>query len=733
MPLNNLSLKSKLIMMLLAVAIGCIVIIGYQGLSNGEKALKARINEQLISVRESKSFQVESWYRGLSNQVKLLASNHATIFAMRDFKDAFRRLAADKAALPESGRQALEAFYTDQFFPKLEASTKEKPLLDVYLPQPLVSQKLQATYIASNPNPLGKKNLLADAKPRSYYANTHRHYHPLFNQVLTENDFYDVFLIDIDSGDIIYSVYKEVDYATSLKTGPYRNSNLGQLYQKIVRTQGYRKVTSVDFDFYKPSYGKPSMFMGSTIFDLDYRPTGILIVQVPISQLDSIMVGEGWEGQGLGKTGEAYLVGEDGLMRSESRLHITKSPDSADTESCYAKQLQEKRMLDAQTAEKICDLNTSILLQPMEGSYIDKALKGESGSGNVTSYSGQDALVSYKPLFLDNMKWVLAAKIDESEAYEPIHQFQKELGISAIIIASVVTFLAMLLSTLFLRPLHFLIQEVRNLSNGSNDLHVDIQRGDEYGELAEAMNMAGTVIKQQGQDIAAKESYSQSLLHSILPEKAARQFSAGNQNFAERIESASVLHIDIRGFSHYAEKDNPEVAIGLFNRLIGAIDALADEYLMDRIKTVGENYLVACGLSVSRLDHAKRSVDFACSALQMLRKFNQTQGTQFTMRIGIHCGAVLAGVVGEKRFSYDLWGNTVDIADRIRYEADADSVIVTEDVHNCLDGSRTFTERPVLRTRALGDLRLWVYSVEKPEQSAVSVATEDNPQLESVD
>ena len=733
MLLNNLSLKSKLIMMLLAVAIGCIVIIGYQGLSNGEKALKARINEQLISVRESKSFQVESWYRDLSTQVKLLASNHTTIFAMREFKDAFRRLADDKVASPVS-KQAVTSFYTDQFFPKLEESTKEKPLLDVYLPQSLVSQKLQATYIASNPHELGQKNRLVDAKPRSYYTNTHRHYHPLFNQVLTENDFYDVFLVDIESGDIVYSVYKEVDYATSLKTGPYRNSNLGELYKKIVRTQGYQKVTSVDFDFYKPSYGKPSMFMGSTIFDLDYRPIGVLIVQVPIAKLDSIMVGEGWEGQGLGKTVEAYLVGEDGLLRSESRLLDTaKAADSVGSAGCYAKQLQEKRLLDTPTAEKICDLKTSVLLQPVEGNYIDKALKGESNTGSIISYSGQDALVAYKPLFLDNMKWVVAAKIYESEAYEPIREFQKELGISAIIIASVVTFLAMLLSTLFLQPLHFLIQEVRNFSNGSKDFHVDIQRGDEYGELAEAMNMTGKVIKEQAQDIEAKESYNQSLLNSILPEKAARQFSAGNQNFAERIESASVLHIDIRGFSHYAEKDNPEVAIGLFNRLIGAIDALADEYLMDRIKTVGENYLVACGLSVSRLDHAKRSVDFACSALQMLRKFNQTQGTQFTMRIGIHCGAVLAGVVGEKRFSYDLWGNTVDIADRIRYEADADSVIVTEDVHNCLDGSRTFTERPVLRTRALGDLRLWVYSLEKPEQSAVSVATEDNPQLESVD
>ena len=722
MMMNSLSLKSKLVIMLLAVAIGCILIVGYLGLSNGERALKERINEQLVSIRESKGFQVESWYRDLSRQVRVLAGNNTTVYAMRELKDAFQRLAEDKVASALSTK-TLKAYYNDQFFPRLEAATKEVPLLDVYFPQRLISQNLQTTYLARNPHPAGERNRLVQAEPRSYYNNTHAHYHPGFDHFLGENNFYDLFLVDIDSGDIVYSVHKEADYATSLKTGPYRNSSLGQLYKKIVRTQNYQKVTSVDFDFYKPSYGQPSMFMGTTIFDLDYRPIGILIVQTSTAALDKIMVGEGWESQGLGKTGEAYLVGEDELMRSDSRL-LDKST-SQENDSCYAKQLQENRLLDAKSAERICQLKTSILLQSVESNHIDKALKGESGKARINSYSGKEALVAYKPLFLDQLKWVISAKIDASEAYQPIRVFQKELGVSAIVIASAVTFLAMLLSTWFLRPLNYLIQEVRNLSNGSKELHVDMKRGDEYGELAEAMNMASDVVKKQGETIAIKEQENQRLLMNILPEKVARQFEVGNEGFAERIESASVLQIDIRGFSHHAETANPDEAVSLFNQLINTIDTMADEHLMDPIKTVGENYLVACGLSVSRLDHAKRSVDFACALLERLAMFNQKQDTELSMRIGIHCGPVLAGVVGERRFSYDLWGTTVDIADRIRYEADANTVIVTQQVHSRLDHSRTFNERPILQTRALGDLHIWVHSPLEPAADVAEAVLDD--------
>ena len=102
--LNSLSLKSKLVVMLLAVAIGCILVIGYQGLSNGERALKERVNAQLVSVRESKRFQVESWYQDLSSRIRQLSSNHTTIYAMREFKDAFSSLEKTKLSLRKEGR-----------------------------------------------------------------------------------------------------------------------------------------------------------------------------------------------------------------------------------------------------------------------------------------------------------------------------------------------------------------------------------------------------------------------------------------------------------------------------------------------------------------------------------------------------------------------------------------------------------------------------------------------------
>ncbi|MEZ5535194.1 MAG: adenylate/guanylate cyclase domain-containing protein [Thiolinea sp.] len=728
--LNNISLKSKLVFMLLSIAIGCILIVGYQGLSNGEKALKSRIYEQLTSVRETRGHQVETWYRDIKSQLHAVANNHTTIYALREFRDAFNKL-AEKT--PEIGdeKNILDKFYTDKFFPGLNTTEGNEPQLKHYLPSHAVSRYLQLEYIAKNPQPDGKRHEFRSAGNKNYYDAVHAHYHPLFKDVMSSNHFYDLFLIDIDSGDIVYSVAKEVDYATSLKSGPYRNSNFGQLYQKIVRSQNFGETLSADFDFYQPSYGQPGMFIGTTIFDFNQRPVGILAIQVHISHLDDIMTGnKGWKEQGLGETGETFLVGDDRLMRSNARRLFSTANNA---QGCYATALHKKMLMDEATADSICKFQTSILFQEVSGAYIDEALNGRSGTTVATAYTGDEALVAYKPVYLGNMKWAVVSQLDSSEANTPIRDFQKELGISAILIACAVTFIAMLLAALFISPLNKLMAGVRKLGSSTDDLHIDLNRNDEYGELAKAMNKAGDVIRQQSGWLEAKEAENNRLLLNILPEKAARRFISGKTDFVERIDNATIAHIGIKGLSRYVNQNQSADAIRLFNALTAQMDELAARYEVEKIKMMGDSYLVTCGVNVSRLDHARRSVMFGRALLDMLPQFNQQHQTNFSLQIGVHCGALLAGITvrdGDRDFSYHLWGDAVQVADYLRCRAAENSLLISREVYRRLDHTDDFSG-PVLHSiSGAGDIEVFTRSrasgvAKKPDAPDTQVVDSD--------
>ncbi len=138
-----MSLKSKLVLMLLGIAMGSIIVVGYQGLSNGKQALSERIDEQLTNVRESKRTQVEAWFKEITNQVKSITGNYTVMQAMSEFSSAYKR--TEEVALSEVQLQELESFYTQQYIPSLASDSQDTLELELghFLPKSLAAQYLQ--------------------------------------------------------------------------------------------------------------------------------------------------------------------------------------------------------------------------------------------------------------------------------------------------------------------------------------------------------------------------------------------------------------------------------------------------------------------------------------------------------------------------------------------------------------------------------------------------------------
>ncbi|MGB2927182.1 MAG: adenylate/guanylate cyclase domain-containing protein [Limnothrix sp.] len=190
----------------------------------------------------------------------------------------------------------------------------------------------------------------------------------------------------------------------------------------------------------------------------------------------------------------------------------------------------------------------------------------------------------------------------------------------------------------------------------------------------ELLQMVGSVGQQLGQYIRRKQTedalkeqqrQTESLLLNILPESIATQLRQSGQTIAKQFDSATVLFADIVGFTQFASGLSPIEVVEILNTIFSDFDTLTEKYQLEKIKTIGDSYMVVGGLPEPRPDHTQAIAEMALDMRQALMDFNQQTNNTLQLRIGINSGAVVAGVIGQKKFIYDLWGDTVNIASRM--------------------------------------------------------------------
>ena len=160
--------------------------------------------------------------------------------------------------------------------------------------------------------------MLNETKDGSDYSKVHARYHPILRNFLEKFGYYDIFLIDAGTGDMIYSVFKEVDFATNLLNGLYSTTNFGKVVKDAVASKDQNFVKLIDFEPYDPSYHAPASFIASVVYDGDEK-IGILVFQMPINKINQILTGNNkWREDGLGETGETFIVGK----RSQASFHF---------------------------------------------------------------------------------------------------------------------------------------------------------------------------------------------------------------------------------------------------------------------------------------------------------------------------------------------------------------------------------------------------------------------------
>jgi HAMP domain-containing protein len=280
---------------------------------------------------------------------------------------------------------------------------------------------LQTEYIANNANPLGSKHLLNTGAGDMAYNRAHDKLHPKLRHELEAFGYYDIFIVDNASGNVVYTVFKELDFATNLTTGSWAKTELARAFTQA-KTLPQGKSSLTDFAPYVPSYEAPAAFLATPIY-IQGKALGTLIVQVPIEPINAIMQ----ERSGMGKTGETYLVGPDYLMRSDSFL----DPKNHSVSASFA--------------------------SPDTGSVkteaIQKALNGQTGAQLLIDYNGNPVLSAFAPVKIADFTWVIAAEIDEAEALKSVYSLRTITLIIAVILLAAVAVLALFSARLVSQPI----------------------------------------------------------------------------------------------------------------------------------------------------------------------------------------------------------------------------------------------------------------------------------------
>ena len=478
--------------------------------------MQSRATEQLVALLEAKRAHFESYMQTLAREAEFATRNPQLGKAFKGVQYAYRRYRAEvssRAVQADPLCEELGEFYKERFELAWEG-TRSAPMGDLrqYLnglsPQILV---LQHALFLDKPPVKGPPMSISTrfGAWQSEFGNE-------FQVAREQLGYYDVFLVDGDTGELIFSTMPRLDFGTSLKDGPWANTKAGEAFRLAAEAERPGELVFTDFELYFPAYDTPACFIASPIMD-EGRRLGVIVLQLTLDQINRIMA----DRAGLGSTGEMLLVGPDKLLRSDSVL--SQSPRH--TVAGSFRNPEESR-IDNEATRAALD-------------------SGKQGVGTFEDQRGREALIAYAPVQVFGKRWCLLAKVDTAEAFEGVSLFRRmafHAGAQiaqwrfalAIFTSVIMIILAVGVSRPIVRPLRSTVAMLKGMAQEKSDLsqRLNVSTRDEIGDLAYWFNTFMGKLQSVYEELQQKtdtleqyraelEEYSRNLEHEIADRKFA--------------------------------------------------------------------------------------------------------------------------------------------------------------------------------------------------------------------
>ncbi len=441
--------------------------------------------EKLIAVKSAKKEEITSYLQSLEGLLTSLASNKTTKDSFIAFEESFYKIQNELNFTTTEVKEKLKSDFNSNYLNSVNyniPNVQQKRDIDTYIPKDLNGAIAQYIFITQNENKLGEKNkLLSNSKYDFSYMKAHKTYHESFDKILNSFSLYDIFLVDL-KGNVIYTDFKEKDFATNLKDGPYSNSNLAEAYNKALQLED-SSVAFSDFKAYEPSYNQSASFISTPIY-IDGIKKGVLIFQLPVDKINNIM---GFNGKyieaGLGNSGEVYLVGEDYKMRNNSRF-------VNDIESPIVKTLK--------TTVGVFEIKTDATKNIFESN--------KSGYEIINDYRQIPVLSAYENMEIFGKKWGIIAEKDLDESLEALFNIRNYMVIVGLISGFLTSLIFIfVIRRIMINPLNDLNDGILNLINTSDvNSKIIVNSEDEIGKISNNFNIyLDNIKKDMNEDLKA--------------------------------------------------------------------------------------------------------------------------------------------------------------------------------------------------------------------------------------
>ncbi|MBS1824488.1 MAG: HAMP domain-containing protein [Acidobacteria bacterium] len=484
-----MSYRLKLQAAFLLLGLAAVGITGWEASVGANAALRAATYDRLTAVRQTRCRQIERYFEDLRNHVLALSTDESTIAAIEEFDRAWSQIPAPSVETTH----LLQSHYA-QHHPK-EILT--------WFPADRRTIALQYHYIAANPHPLGAKDLLLSAPQSGPYDRTHLRYHPTLHRYQSAFGFYDIFLINAQ-GRLLYSVFKEIDFGGDLRARPYNTTSLAKAFEQAIALGEPETTVIEDFVFYAPSHMTPASFLAAPVWRRG-EAIGVLAIQVSIEEIDRVMTANrNWSEEGLGRTGQAYIVGPDGTLRSDWRTEL-ENP-----------------------AHHSRPGHTIVLQQKASPEVVALMHTRTPGTDIGLRDAKTPVLRSYAPLDVPGLNWWLTAEIDSEEAFAPIAQLRRRIFLYGIGIALALILAAGWIGRSVTKPVLALASGARRFGAQDFSVRIAVTSRDEIGQLAESFNAMAADLQRTTVSREQLHGILESLLNAVLVVDGSRHTSTAD-------------------------------------------------------------------------------------------------------------------------------------------------------------------------------------------------------------
>jgi methyl-accepting chemotaxis protein len=427
-------ISAKLPLMTVVLGVAAAAAMGFVSQYQSGKALEESALQKLEAVQEARTSELKGYLGAIKEDIQNMSENAMIMDAVLDLQYTFE---ATKGRLT-----AIKKMFVDK-----------------------------------NPHPKNQRYKMIKSG-RKRFSKTHAANHPVFHRFAERRGYEDVILIDAN-GNIVYTVFKQDDFATNIETGPWKDTDLNKIFQALKKSPKAGNVVFTDLKVYPAKDNRPASFIGTPMLD-EQNFLGALIFQMPADRIDRIMQ----NGAGLGQTGESFLVGQDNLLRSNLRL--SEEPTIFKTE-----------------------INTPA---------VKNALAGETSVKTGKNQNGEAVLSAYGPVEFMGVTWAAITEITMSEVEKPINKLKKTLLIAVLIVAVIIGILGTLFARTISKPVDTIAVRMRDLSQGDLEVEIpDLDRQDEIGRMARAIE----VFKEHAIEVREMEAKQEAAERQAEEEKKA--------------------------------------------------------------------------------------------------------------------------------------------------------------------------------------------------------------------